>query len=137
MSIHNLRCGVQLIKIAKRDKKNYFRKQCIQYAGSANNYMHVMVTYAVVAILRSNIRNLYCNVKGFVSPVTAASFLFQYGEFVNKANETGQGHRCLDNSIGDACQSAKMAPLLSSICSVLKLWLLPIRIKYNDYIIKW
>ena len=37
MSIHNFRCSVQLIKIAKPDQKRMFEKQCAQDAGAEIN----------------------------------------------------------------------------------------------------
>ena len=49
MSIHDRRCSVQLIKIAKRDKKIFEKKHRVQDSGAANNYVRVIVTYAVVA----------------------------------------------------------------------------------------
>ena len=48
MWIHNLRCSVQLIKIEKWDKK-IFEKNVVHDSGAANNFVRVIVTYAIVA----------------------------------------------------------------------------------------
>ena len=41
-------------------------------------------------------------------------------------------------SLGDACQSGKMATLLNSLFFMFKILFLPnYRVKYYDYIVKW
>ena len=49
MSTHNFRCSVQLIKIAKPDKKRMFEKHCVQDGGGEINSVRVIVTYSVMA----------------------------------------------------------------------------------------
>ena len=70
MLIHNLRCSVQLIIIAKGDKKIFEKTHCVPDDGAANNSVRVIVAYAVMAIWWSDRRNLHCDVKGFFSLVT-------------------------------------------------------------------
>ena len=49
MLIHILRRSVQLIEIAKRDKKIFEKTHCVQDAGAEINSVRIIVTYAVVA----------------------------------------------------------------------------------------
>ena len=65
MSIHNIRCSVQLIKIAKRYKK------------SLKKHMMSMILADSVRVIGSSyvgpmpsIRNLHCELNTFVSPDT-------------------------------------------------------------------
>ena len=66
MSIHYLRCSVQLTILAKRAKQIFEKTHYIQGAGAANNSERVIVMYAVMAILWSNRQNLHCDLNALI-----------------------------------------------------------------------